>query len=385
MTFPARKIYLDYLNASPLLPEVYEGMLPWFSGRFGNPHAIHEWGDEARLAVEEARADVAALIGAEPAEIYFTASGSEANNWAIKGSAIHARKRPLRIVSTEGDHISVRGSLKSLLPLGVAADFIPLDDTGKIGLEKATESISGEALLASIHHAQGETGTIQPIGKIGELCHSSGILFHSDGVAAAGLIPVDVKQSGVDFYSLSAQNFYGPKGAAALYIRKGRRLANLIDGGIQESGKRGGHENVPAIVGFGIAARAARADLESRGKLLNDLRNDLIQRMMRDIPGTVLTGDPENRLPHHASFLIDGIEGEALVLLLSRHGVAGATGASCLSGNLKSSVLQAMGISPAKARSSIVLTVGIETKPEEIEEAVQIIERSVHALRKLNP
>src|ERR1700693_1902201 len=337
MTLPTRKIYLDYLNASPLLPEVYEGMLPWLSGRFGNPHAIHEWGDEARLAVEEARADVAALIEAEPSEIYFTASGSEANNWAIKGSAIHARKRPFRIVSTEGDHISVRGSLKSLLPLGVAVEFIPLDDTGRVDLKKAMEILSEETLLVSIHHAQGETGTIQLIGKIGELSHSSGILFHSDGVATAGLIPGGVKPFGGDFYSLSAQTFYGPKGAAALYIRKGRRLVNLIDGGIQENGKRGGHENVPGIIGFGIAAKAAKANLESRGKFLSDLRNDLIHRMLKDIPGTLLTGDPKDRLPHHVSFLIDGIEGEALVLLLSRHGGAAAPGASRLTGMSKAS------------------------------------------------
>jgi cysteine desulfurase len=380
------KIYLDYLNAAPLLPEVYEGMLPYLSDLYGNPQSLHSEGQDAKRAVEKSRGEVALLIGADPEEIYFTSSGSEGNNWVIKGISSAYQKRGNHIVASAIEHISIAAPLKSQEGQGGSTAYLPVDSVGHVDPETVKGTMTPQTILVTVHHAQSEIGTIQSIEAIVSRIKETGVPVHSDGVSAAGMIPVDVKKLGVDYYTLSAQSFYGPKGAAALYIRKGKRINPLIAGGGQEAGRRGGLENVPGIVGFGIAARIAREKLERRHRELISLREVFIQEILKRIPEAHVTGDPVNRLPHHGSFYLEGIEGEALVLLLSAKGVAAATGSSCLTGSIKPpSVLKALGISPRHSRGTLVLTLGWTTRLEEILEAVKIIQKGVEELKKISP
>ncbi|MHB8481578.1 MAG: cysteine desulfurase family protein [Nitrospiria bacterium] len=377
---------MDYLSAAPILPEAYEGMLPYLSESHGNPQSLHAWGKEAHEAVETARREVAFLIGANPGEIYFTSSGSESNNWVVKGVSSFFRKKGNHMITSIIEHVSLTNPLRTLMPQGFAVTFLPVDASGRINPHDIEKNITPQTLLLTLHHAQTEIGTIQSVKELGELARKSNLLFHLDGVAAAGLIPVDVKTLGADFYTLSAQSVYGPKGIAALYIKKGRRLDRLIEGGNQEDGRRAGLENVPGIVGFGIAARHAREHLAERRASLRAKRDRLIEGILSAVAGCHLTGDPVHRLPHHASFYFEGIEGEALVLLLAREGLAAATGSSCVSGAIKPpSVLSALGISASQARGSLVLTPGWKTTDAEIREAVLLIASSIKKLRNLNP
>ncbi len=380
------KIYLDYLNASPLLPEVYEGMLPFLSNYYGNPQSLHSEGREAKRAIEESRREVALLIGADPEEIYFTSSGSEGNNWVIDGTASAYQKKGNHIVASAIEHISIAAPLKRREGQGGSVTFLPVDPFGHVDPETVKGAITPQTILVTIHHTQSEIGTIQSIQEIVDRIKETGVLFHSDGVSAAGLIPVNVKSLGVDFYTFSAQTAYGPKGVAALYIRKGKKIDPLIAGGGREAGRRAGLENVPGIVGFGIAARLARENDQSRYDRLISLREVLIQEIQKRIPQAYLTGDPVNRLPHHASFYMKGIDGEALVLLLSGKGVAAATGSSCLTGSIKPpSVLTALGLSPLHSRGTLVLSLGWTTTVEKIHEAVKMIKKGVEELKKISP
>ena len=284
------------------------------------------------------------------------------------------------------EHVSISNPLKTLTGQGFSVTLLPVDASGRMNPDDIEKNIAAQTLLLTFHHAQSEIGTIQPVKELGKIARKFDLLFHLDGVAAAGSIPVDVKTLGVDFYTLSAQSVYGPKGIAALYIEKGKRLDRLIEGGNQEEGRRAGLENVPGIVGFGIAARHAREHLAERQASLCARRDRLIQGILSAVAGCRLTGDPVYRLPHHASFYFEGIEGEALVLLLAREGIAAATGSSCVSGTIKSpSVLTALGIPPVQARGALVLTLGWKTTDEEIKEAVHVIAKSVEKLRSLNP
>ena len=284
------------------------------------------------------------------------------------------------------EHVSLTNPIKTLMTQGFSATFLPVDSSGRINPDDIKKNINAQTLLLTLHHAQSEIGTIQPVKEFGEIARVSNILFHLDGVAAAGLVPVNVKTLGVDLYTLSAQSVYGPKGVAALYIKKGRRLDRLIEGGNQEEGRRAGLENVPGIVGFGIAARHAREHLAERRVSLCAMRDRLIEGILTAVEGRHLTGDPVHRLPHHASFYFEGIEGEALVLLLAGEGVAAATGSSCVSGAIKPpSVLTALGIPASRARGSLVLTPGWMTTGEEIEQAIPLIAKSVEKLRDLSP
>lgn len=361
-------------------------MLPYLTGLYGNPQSLHSDGREAKKAIEESRREVALLIGADPEEIYFTSSGSEGNNWVINGAVSAYPKKGNHIVASAIEHISIAAPLKRRESQGGSVTFLAVDPLGRVDPGTVTRAVTPQTILVTVHHAQSEIGTIQSIESIVDRVQSAGVLVHSDGVSAAGSIPVDVKKLGVDYYTLSSQSFYGPKGAAALYIRKGKRIDPLISGGAQEGGRRGGLENVPGIVGFGIAARVARENLEIRQRALISLREVLIHEILKRIPQAHLTGDPVNRLPHHASFYLEGIEGEALVLLLSARGVEAATGSSCLTGSIKPpSVLNALGLSSLLSRGTLVLTLGWTTKREEILEAVKIIQKGVEELKKISP
>jgi cysteine desulfurase len=381
-----KRIYLDHVAATPLLPEVIEAMLPFFRERFGNAQSLHAEGQVVLDAVEEARARTGRLINAEPAEVIFTASGSEANNLAVKGLALARRAKGTHLVLSAVEHQSVLNSAKSLEKMGFTTTLVPVDPTGTVHPGDVEKAVTKDTVLISVMLANSEIGTIEPVAEIARIAQGRNIPFHSDAVAAAGHIPVDVKALGVDALSLAGDQFYGPKGGAALYLKKGTRILPLIDGGIQEGGRRGGTENVPAIVGLGLAAEVARKKLDERAAKARILRDELIRGLPARIERVILTGHPQNRLPHHASFVIEFIEGEAMLLSLDMKGIAVSSGSACTSKALKAShVLLAMGIDHATAQGSVVFSLLEDTAAEDIAAVLEIFPPIVDRLRKMSP
>jgi len=381
-----RKAYLDHIAATPLRPEVLEAMLPFFRGSYGNPQSLHSSGQEALQAVDEARAKVAGLIGAASEEIIFTAAGSESNNLALKGMALANQGRGKRIVVSAVEHASVLNSAKALEKFGFTTVFVPVDRFGRIDPGDVRKALTKDTVLVSIMTANSEVGTIEPVAEIARICRENGVLVHTDAVAAAGTVPVDVKAFGVDALSLAADQFYGPKGAAALFVRKGVRVLPLIDGGVQEGGRRGGTENVPAIVGMGKAAEIAAAGLGQRAEAVKTLRDLLIRELLSRADHVVLTGHPEIRLPHHASFCVEFIEGEGMLLHLDMKGVACSSGSACTSKSLKAShVLLAMGFDHALAQGSIVFSLLETTAREDIEHVLEVFPPIIDKLRRMSP
>jgi cysteine desulfurase len=381
-----RKAYLDHIAATPLRPEVLEAMLPFFRGSYGNPQSLHSSGQEALQAVDEARAKVAGLIGAASEEIIFTAAGSESNNLALKGMALANQGRGKRIVVSAVEHASVLNSAKALEKLGFTTVFVPVDRFGRIDPGDVRKALTKDTVLVSIMTANSEVGTIEPVAEIARICRENGVLVHTDAVAAAGTVPVDVKAFGVDALSLAADQFYGPKGAAALFVRKGVRVLPLIDGGVQEGGRRGGTENVPAIVGMGKAAEIAAAGLGQRAEAAKTLRDLLIRELLSRADHVVLTGHPELRLPHHASFCVEFIEGEGMLLHLDMKGVACSSGSACTSKSLKAShVLLAMGLDHALAQGSLVFSLLETTAREDIDHVLEVFPPIIDKLRRMSP
>ena len=351
------KVYLDHIAATPLLPEVREAMRPYLEEAFGNPQSLHAAGREAQEAVEAARGDVAALVGARADEIYFTASGTEANNFALKGLALGQQAKGRHLVVSAIEHSSVLNSVKALERQGFSATLVPVDRDGRVDPADVAKALTKDTVLVSVMTANSEVGTIEPVAEIAALCRDRGVLVHTDAVAAAGSVPLDVKALGVDALSLAGDQFYGPKGSAALFVRKGVRILPLVDGGIQEGGRRGGTENVPAIAGMGAAARSAARDMAARAAALVPLRDRLLEELPRRIEHVVVTGSRTDRLPHHASFCVEFIEGEAMLLFLDMKGVAASSGSACTSKALKAShVLLAMGLDHATAQGSLVFS-----------------------------
>jgi len=381
-----KKAYMDNAATTPLLPQVLEAMLPYLKDAYGNPQSLHQWGDEAREAMEEARGQVAALIGAQPEEITFTASGSEANNFAIKGLAQAQQSKGKHIVISAIEHFSVLHSAKTLGKLGFEVTEVPVDKSGLVEPGEVAKSIREDTILVSIMHANSEVGTIEPIAEIAEVVKKTGALFHTDAVATAGTIPIDVAKLGVDALSLAANQFYGPKGAGALWLKKGTRIIPFLDGGVQEGGRRAGTENVPAIVGMGKAAELAQREMPSRTAHLCRLRDRLIQGITSKIDHSILTGHPTQRLPGHASFCIQFIEGEAMLMLLSSKGVAASSGSACTSRALKAShVLTAMGIPPEVAQGSLLFTLGLSNSEEDVDYVLEVLPPIVDRLRQMSP
>jgi cysteine desulfurase len=381
-----RKAYLDHIAATPLRPEVLEAMLPFFRGSYGNPQSLHSAGQEALQAVDEARAKVAGLIGAASEEIIFTAAGSESNNLALKGMALANQARGKRIVVSAIEHASVLNSAKALEKLGFTTVFVPVDRFGRIDPGDVRKALTKDTVLVSIMTANSEVGTIEPVAEIVRICRENGVLVHTDSVAAAGAVPVDVKALGVDALSLAADQFYGPKGAAALFVRKGVRVLPLIDGGVQEGGRRGGTENVPAIVGMGKAAEIAAAGVGQRAAAAKTLRDLLIRELLFRADNVVLTGHPELRLPHHASFCVEFIEGEGMLLHLDMKGVACSSGSACTSKSLKAShVLLAMGLDHALAQGSLVFSLLETTAREDIDYVLEVFPPIIDKLRRMSP
>jgi len=381
-----RSVYLDRIAATPLLAEVREAMAPFLGEAFGNPQSLHSAGRRAQEAVEEAREDVAALVGAKPAEIYFTASGTESNNFALKGLALGQQARGRHVVVSAIEHSSVLNSVKALEKQGFTSTLVPVDGSGRVDPAAVAEALTPETTLVSVMTANSEVGTIEPIAAIAAVCKPRGVLVHTDAVAAAGSVPLGVEALGVDALSLAGDQFYGPKGGAALYVRRGVRVLPLIDGGIQEGGRRGGTENVPAIVGLGRAARLAARDMELRRAALVPLRDRLLDELPRRIGHVLVTGSRTDRLPHQASFCVEFVEGEAMLLSLDMQGVAASSGSACTSKALKAShVLLAMGLDHATAQGSLVFSLIDAATRDDVDRLLEVFPPIVDRLRRMSP
>ena len=381
-----KSAYLDHASATPVRKQVVKAMLPYFDEYYGNPSTVYDMGTKIKQAVEEQRARVAALIGAAPGEILFTSSGAEANNTAIKGAVLAQKKKGNHIIVSAIEHHSVLNSARFLERFDYEVTFLPVDSDGLVDPKRLEKAIRPETVLVSIMHANNEIGTIEPIAELAAVCKRKGVIFHTDAVASVGNIPVDVKELDVDLLSLSGVSFGGPKGIGALFFRNNLRLMPLIHGGIQEKGRRGGTENVPGIVGLGTAAELVMHELPGKMKYLQKLRDRLIAGIDEKLVHTVLSGHPEKRLPGHASFCIEAIEGESLVFMLSRDGIYANTGSACASKALKvSPVLTAIGIPAALAQGSIVFTLDPGNTAEEIEYVLEKLPTAVDRLRSLSP
>lgn len=381
-----RRVYLDHSATTPVRPEVLEAMLPYLKEEYGNPSSLHAWGREAKKALEEAREEVAALIGARPEEIVFTSGGTEADNLALIGSAYANARKGRHIITSSIEHHAVLDSARFLAKQGFRVTFLPVSGDGLVRVEDVAAAITAETILISVMHANNEVGTIQPVAAIGRLAKEKGIIFHSDAVQSAGKIPVNVDELGVDLLALSSHKIYGPKGVGALYVRKGTRLQNLLHGGAQERKRRPGTENLPGIVGFGRAAALARQEMPTEAQRLAALRDRLLDGLVARIPATFVTGHREQRLPNHASVCVKYVEGEALLLGLDRQGVAASGGSACTSGTLDPShVLLAMGLASEVAQGSLRLTLGRENTEADIDYVLEILPPLVEQLRAASP
>jgi len=348
---------------------------------------MHEWGDPPREAVEKAREQVASLIGAsEPEEIIFTSSGTESNNFAIKGLASAQQAKGKHIIISTIEHFSVMNPARSLEKSGYQVTMVPVDNHGLVDPNQVKDNIRPDTILVSIMLANGEVGTIEPIEKISRITRERKITFHTDAVAACGTIPVNVKDLGIDALSLAGNQFYGPKGSGALWVKRGVRIIPLLDGGIQEGGRRAGTEDVPAIVGLGKAAELASANISDRIAKLTPMRDKLLKELPSKIGHMTTTGHLEIRLPGLASFCVEFIEGESMLMLLNSKGIAVSSGSSCTSKALKAShVLTAMGLSLEIAQGSILFTLGIENSMEDMEYVLEVMPPIVQRLREMSP
>ncbi len=381
-----RRVYLDNAAAMPLFHEVREAMLPYMTDVFGNPSSLHDWGDGPREAIDVAREQVSGLIGGRADEVIFTGSGTESNNIAVKGLALAQQKKGKHVIVSAVEHFSVLHSAKTLTKWGFEVSEVPVDKNGVVDPDDVRRNLRDDTVLVSVMHANGEVGTIEPIREISGAVRERGVLFHTDAVATTGTITVDVGELGVDALSLSGNQFYGPKGAGALWVRKGVRIMPLLDGGIQEGGRRAGTENVPAIVGLGKAAELARARMAERMKHLSVLRNRLLKELPEAIEHVIVTGHPADRLPGHASFCVEFIEGEAMLMLLGSKGIAGSSGSACTSRALKAShVLIAMGLPHEIAQGSLLLTLGADSTEQDIDYVLETMPPVVDRLRQMSP
>ena len=381
-----RKVYLDHAATTPAHPKVVEAMMPYFTAKFGNPSNLHDMGREAKNAVEDARGKTAALIGARPEEIFFTSSGTESNNFALKGLAQANSQKGNHIIVSQVEHFSVLHPVKSLEKSGFKVTAIAPDKQGIIDPEAVAKAITKETVLVSIMHSNNEIGTLQPIEEIGAITRAKGVLFHTDAVASVGWVPVDVKTLGVDALSLSGHQFYGPKGTAALFVRKGVRIKPQIEGGVQEDGRRGGTEDVPGIVGLGKAAEIAVAELPNRSSYLIPLRDKLLTGLQDRISDLIVNGHPTRRLPHNVNVSFLFVEGESMLLFLNMAGIYVSSGSACTSRSLKSShVLSCIGTDAAAANGTLLMTLGMGTTVEDVDYVFDTLPPIVQRLREMSP
>lgn len=377
-------IYLDHAATTPLAPEVFQAMEPFLRHEFGNPNSLHAAGRAARRAVEAARAQVAALIGAQPREIVFTSGGSEADNLALKGTAWARRDRGRHLIVSGIEHHAVLDAARALERQGFELSVLPVDEHGRVDPADVRAALRQETVLVSVMLANNEVGTLQPLAAIGELLQDHPAWLHTDAVQAVGQLPVNVRKLGVDLLSLSAHKIYGPKGVGALYVREGLALEPLVHGGGQEDGRRSGTENVAGIVGLGAAAELTRERLDAVRSHLVPLRERLVRGVLEAIPGSRLTGHPHERLPGLASFCFEGATGETLVLKLDMEGICAATGSACTSGSAEPShVLLALGLPRRLANGSLRLSLGRTTTVEHVDRVLQVLPRAVEEARRL--
>ncbi len=381
-----RAIYMDHAATTYTKKEVLEEMLPFFSEHFGNPSSIHKFGRDVRKYVDTAREKVAKALGALPEEIYFTAGGSEADNWAVKGTAYANKSKGNHIITTQIEHHALLHTCEYLEKEGFEVTYLPVDEYGLVSVEDVKNAITDKTILISIMYANNEIGTIEPIAEIGKLARERGIYFHTDAVQAVGSVKIDVKEQNIDMLSLSAHKFYGPKGIGVLYVRKGVKLLSFIHGGAQERGRRAGTENTPGIIGLAKAIELATENLEEHSSRITALRDKLIKGIMEKVPYTRLNGHPVKRLPGNVSFCFQYIEGESLLLNLDMKGIAGSSGSACTSGSLDPShVLLAIGLPHEIAHGSLRLSLGDVNTEEDVDYVLEVLPEIVDRLRQMSP
>lgn len=378
---------MDHGAGMPLDSEVFEAMKPYFFENYGNPSSSHSFGNNAMIALTASREKVAKLVAAEkPKEIIFTSGGTESNNLAIKGVAFRNREKGNHIITTAIEHISVMNLCKYLEKQDFKVSYIPVDKQGLVNLKKLKDTINDKTILISVQYANGEIGTIQPIKEIGKVARENNIIFHVDAVAAAGQVPINVEEENIDILSLSSNDMYGPRGAGALYIKKGTRIQPVNQGGGQERGLRSGTENIPGIVGMGKAAEIAQKEMEKEGKRLIRLRDKLIQSILEKIEYSFLNGHPVKRLPNNANLRFSYIEGESLILGLDMLGIQVSSGSACTSKTLEpSNVLLAIGLAHEEAHGSLVFTMGEQNSEEDVNYVIEVLPNVVKKLRALSP
>ena len=379
-----RNIYMDHSATTPVREEVVEAMLPFYREYFGNPSSVHAPGRAVRRAVEEAREKTALALGAEPTEIFFTAGGTESNNITLRGAA-KKRGKPGHIITSSIEHHAVLDVCSELAAEGHRVTFLPVDQYGRISIDQLQAAITPDTFMISIMAANNEIGTLQPLAAIGEVARQHQILFHTDAVQMVGQLPIDLKNLNVDFLSLSAHKFNGPKGIGALYMRKGAKVTPLYCGGGQERKLRPGTENVPGIVGLSRSLELAVAELDDKKKRLEAMRNKMIKELLT-ISETILNGHPEERLPNNVNISFKHIEGEAILLSLDLEGIAASSGSACSSGSLEPShVLSAVGLDHPTAHGSIRFSLGMGNTEEDVDYLLEVVPRVVDKLRRISP
>jgi cysteine desulfurase len=381
-----KRIYMDNAATTPVKKEVLDEMIPYFSELYGNPSSIYELGRKSKAAIENSREKIANAIGAKSREIFFTGSGSEADNWAIKGIAYANKDKGNHIITTKIEHHAVLHTCEYLEKNGFEVTYLDVDEYGLIDLEEFKNSIKENTILVSIMFANNEIGTIQPIKEIGKITKEKGIYFHTDAVQAIGHVKINVDEMNIDMLSMAAHKFYGPKGIGAFYIKQGTKIDSLISGGAQERRKRAGTENVPYIVGMAKAIEIAYEEMEKSNEKLIHLRNSLMEKIEANVPYVKLNGHPEKRLPGNVNFSFRFIEGESLLLSLDMVGVAASSGSACTSGSLDPShVMLAIGLTHEVAHGSLRLSLGDFNTEEEIDYVVEKLAVIVDRLRQMSP
>ncbi len=379
-------IYLDNAATTKTSPTVVEAMLPYFSEFYGNASSIYSIGAKSKEAINKSRAAIAATLGARPEEIYFTAGGSEADNWALKATAEAYGAKGKHIITTKIEHHAILHTCEYLEKNGYDITYVDVDENGTVKLDQLEKAIRPDTILISVMFANNEIGTIQPIREIGEIAKKHGVLFHTDAVQAYGQLPINVDEYHIDMLSSSGHKLNGPKGIGFLYIRKGVKIRSFVHGGAQERKRRAGTENVPGIVGYAKAVEEAFATMQERTAKEAELRDYLIDRVLREIPYTRLNGHRTNRLPNNANFSFQFIEGESLLIMLDMEGICGSSGSACTSGSLDPShVLLAIGLPHEIAHGSLRLTLGADTTKEDLDFVVEKISGIVERLRSMSP
>lgn len=381
-----RRVYMDYSATTPVKKEVLDKMIPYFTDNFGNPSSLYTIGLEAKAAVEKARAQVAHLIGAEPSEIYFDGGGSESDNWVLESVSDRLKNKGKHIITSKIEHHAILHTCEFLEKHGFEVTYLPVDEEGFVNPDDLEKAIREETILVSIMFVNNEIGTVEPIKELAAIAHKHGVLFHTDAVQALGNVPIDVRNLDVDFMSFSSHKIYGPKGEGGLFMKKGNKIGSFIHGGAQESGKRAGTENLAGIVGFGAAAELAEQNLDWHRKHCSELRDYLMDRILKEIPDCVANGpkDHSKRHPGNANITFKRIEGESILLLLDSYGIAVSTGSACSSKSLDPShVLTAIGVDMETIHGSVRLTVGDLTTKDDIDYVVESLKKVVARLREI--